>query len=88
MKRSWCVYMLRCADATYYTGVTNDLVKRLAAHRAGTASKYTRCRLPVQLAMMIGAWRARGPALSREAQIKTMSRKQKQDLIREVGESA
>ena len=80
--------MLRCADATYYTGVTNDLAKRLAAHRAGRASKYTRCRLPVQLAVTIGAWRARGPALSREAQIKMMSRQQKRDLIRQGGGSA
>lgn len=80
--------MLRCADDTYYTGITNDLAKRLAAHAAGTASKYTRSRLPVQLVATIGSWRARGPALSREARIKRMPRRRKLDLIRRAGGTA
>ena len=42
-------YILRCADGTLYTGWTNDLEKRLAAHNAGTATKYTRPRRPVTL---------------------------------------
>lgn len=46
---SWCVYLLQCADATLYCGVTSDLARRLAAHAAGTAAKYTRARLPVRL---------------------------------------
>lgn len=48
--RTWHVYLLRCADNSLYCGITNDLNRRLAAHNAGTASKYTRARLPVFLA--------------------------------------
>lgn len=48
--RAWHVYLLRCADNSLYCGITNDLDRRLAAHNAGTASKYTRARLPVSLA--------------------------------------
>jgi len=79
---TWCVYVLRCADRTYYTGVTNDLAKRLAAHRAGTASKYTRARLPVKLVMSVGAWPTRGPALSVEASIKALPRSRKLAALR------
>lgn len=78
----WSVYVLRCADGSYYTGVTNNLMRRLDAHRAGKASKYTRCRLPVRLACALGSWPTRGPALKREARIKAMTRLQKQELIR------
>ena len=46
---NWVCYLLRCADDTLYCGITNDLERRLAAHDAGTASKYTRVRLPVEL---------------------------------------
>jgi predicted GIY-YIG superfamily endonuclease len=81
----WSVYVLRCADGSYYTGVTNNLSRRLDAHRAGTASKYTRCRLPIELACTLGSWPTRGEALRREARIKAMTRLQKQALIREEG---
>lgn len=46
---NWFVYLLSCADGTLYCGVTTDLARRVAAHNAGTASKYTRARLPVAL---------------------------------------
>lgn len=78
----WSVYVLRCADGSYYTGVTNNLMRRLEAHRAGKASRYTRCRLPVRLACALGSWPTRGPALKLEARIKAMTRVQKQALIR------
>lgn len=77
--------MLRCADGSYYTGVTNNLPRRLDAHLAGTASKYTRGRRPVRLACALGSWPTRGPALQLEARIKAMTRRQKQDLIRREG---
>jgi putative endonuclease len=48
--QTWYVYLLRCADNSLYCGITNDLDRRLAAHNAGTASKYTRSKLPVSLA--------------------------------------
>lgn len=54
------VYILRCRDGSLYTGWTDDLERRLAAHTAGKASKYTRSRLPVHLA----AWFALGDASS------------------------
>jgi putative endonuclease len=82
---AWSVYLLRCADGSYYTGITNDLTRRLEAHRAGKASKYTRCRLPVRLACALGSWPTRGPALQLEARIKTMTRLQKRSLIRQEG---
>ncbi|MDP2846926.1 MAG: GIY-YIG nuclease family protein [Humidesulfovibrio sp.] len=47
---SWHVYLLTCADGALYCGVTTDLARRLAEHNAGTASKYTRVRLPAALA--------------------------------------
>ena len=48
------VYLLRCtADDSLYTGWTNDLQRRLSAHRAGTASRYTRSRLPIELALAL-----------------------------------
>src|SRR5258706_40785 len=43
------VYLLRCGDGSLYTGITNDLPRRLAAHRAGKASAYTRARGPVRI---------------------------------------
>ena len=49
MAEAW-VYMLRCADGSLYTGWTVDVQRRLARHRAGTASRYTASRLPVELA--------------------------------------
>jgi len=49
MNGSWFTYLLRCADGKIYTGVTNDLQKRMAAHNKGEASKFTRVRLPVIL---------------------------------------
>lgn len=47
--KPWHIYLLCCADGTLYCGVTTDLARRLAEHRAGTASKYTRARLPVEM---------------------------------------
>ena len=47
------VYLLRCRDGSLYTGWTNDLHRRLRAHRAGTGARYTRSRLPVELVLAI-----------------------------------
>jgi len=48
--KDWQVYLLKCSDNSLYCGVTNDLEKRLLNHNKGIASKYTRARLPVELA--------------------------------------
>lgn len=77
---SWWVYMLRCGDGTLYTGATNNIQRRLAAHNSGRGAKYTRSRLPVEL-----VWREEQPdksaALRREAYLKTLTRSQKLALI-------
>ena len=75
---NWC-YILRCADGSLYTGWTNDLEKRLAAHNAGTASKYTRSRRPVELAYC-ELCESKEAAMSREWHIKRLSRAEKEKL--------
>ena len=77
-RNAWFVYLLRCSDGTLYAGATNDLARRLRAHGRGRV-KYTRGRLPVALAFAekVGA---KGRALSREAKLKKLSRKEKQAL--------
>lgn len=49
----WHVYLLRCADETLYCGITTDMNRRLRQHNEGSASKYTRARLPVELAACV-----------------------------------
>jgi putative endonuclease len=77
----WVCYLLRCADDTLYCGITNDLEKRLAAHDAGTASKYTRARGPVEL-VFVEDCADRSAASKRESAIKNMTRAEKIVLIR------
>lgn len=79
-----CVYILECSDGTLYAGWTNDIEKRLKAHNAGTASKYTRGRTPVKL-LYTESLPTREQALSREAQIKKLKKKDKLALIKEAG---
>jgi len=79
---TYWVYILKCSDGSLYTGCTNDLNHRLEAHNSGTASKYTRSRLPVTLGHVEEAI-DRGSALRREAQIKNLKRREKLSLCRE-----
>ena len=74
------VYMLRCRDGSLYTGWTNDLEKRLKAHNSGSASKYTRTRLPAEL-VYCEEWESKEAAMSREWHIKRLSREEKLKLI-------
>ena len=74
------VYLLRCADDTLYCGWTTDVHRRLAAHRAGTASRYTRSRRPVELAVLISV-ADRSAALREEARIKRLPAAAKRRLI-------
>ncbi|HEY0666049.1 MAG TPA: GIY-YIG nuclease family protein [Gallionella sp.] len=76
---SWHCYLLRCADDTLYCGITNDLEKRLAAHNAGTASKYTRVRVPVEL-VYTEPCADRSAASRREREIKALKRAEKREL--------
>jgi putative endonuclease len=74
------VYLLRCADGSLYCGWTTDIERRLAAHRAGTASRYTRSRLPLELAAVFPV-ADRSAALREEARIKRLPRAAKLRLI-------
>ena len=74
------VYLLLCADDTLYCGWTTDIDRRLAAHRSGTASRYTRSRRPVELAVVIPVAN-RSAALREEARIKRLTRHAKLRLI-------
>lgn len=76
----WHCYMLECADGTLYTGITNDLEKRLAAHNSGTASKCTRSRLPVKL-VFAEDQPDRAAASRREIEIKRLPRSAKLALL-------
>ena len=78
---TWFVYILRCADDSLYTGITKDVSRRCEQHNGGTASRYTRSRLPVSLVYQ-EPQATQGLALKREAAIKTMSRQEKESLIR------
>lgn len=73
-------YILICADGTLYTGWTNDLEKRLAAHNSGKGGKYTRARLPVRL-VYYEEFERKVDAQSREWHIKQLSREKKLELI-------
>ena len=79
MPDAW-VYLLRCGDGSLYTGWTNDLDRRLAAHAAGTASRYTRSRLPVELALALPQ-PDRSAARREEARIKRLPRRAKLALL-------
>ena len=77
---NWTVYILRCADGTLYTGITNDLERRLAEHEAGQGAKYTKGRAPLQLVYQ-ETCSGRGPASKREKEIKSLDRKAKLSLV-------
>jgi putative endonuclease len=81
------VYLLRCADGTLYCGWTTDIQRRLAAHRSGTASRYTRSRRPIELAVVLPV-ADRSAALVEEARIKRLPRAAKLRLIEDVRRSA
>ncbi len=74
------VYLLRCRDGSLYCGWTSNLERRLAMHAAGRASRYTRSRLPVELALA-QPMADRGAARREEARIKRLTRTQKLALI-------
>ncbi len=77
------VYILECRDGTLYTGWTNDLHKRLAAHNAGTGAKYTKPRLPVKL-LYQELCDTKQQAMQREYAIKQLSRAEKLALVQKV----
>jgi len=75
------VYILRCADGTYYVGSTTDVPARVAAHNAGRGPRFTACRRPVTLAHT-ESFQTMDQARKRETQIKKWSRAKKEALVR------
>ena len=76
MEKVNVVYMLRCGDGSLYTGWTNCMEKRLAAHIAGKGGKYTHAKLPVELAYL-EVCRTKQEAMKRECAIKKLTREEK-----------
>ncbi len=75
-----CVYILKCADNTLYTGWTNDVEKRVQAHNAKKGAKYTKSRVPVEL-MYVEYLPTKADALMREKGVKKLTRAKKLKLI-------
>jgi putative endonuclease len=76
------VYIVRCADGTLYTGYARDPEKRAQTHNAGKGAKYTANRLPVLL-VYSEACESRSAALKREYELKSLTRAEKEILVRE-----
>ncbi len=81
MSKTYYVYILRCRDGSYYTGITNDFERRLEEHQAGTDGKcYTTRRRPVKLVYR-SEFQDVGEAIAYEKQIKRWSRSKKEAII-------
>jgi len=79
--KPWFVYILRCSDGTLYTGVTNDLERRLDKHNQGRGAKYTRSRRPAKF-LYFKKCESRSSALREESALKKLSRKNKMALVK------
>ena len=77
----WIIYILKCKDQSLYTGITNDIDKRIEKHTFGNGSKYLRGRLPITLVYEETALN-RSNATKRELEIKKLNKKEKQFLIK------
>ena len=78
---NWTVYMVRCSDNSIYTGISNNLRKRLEVHSTGNGSKYIRTRLPFKL-IYEEECLGRSNALRREIEIKKLTKKNKELLVK------
>lgn len=80
------VYMLRCSNQHVYTGWTNDFIKRMSAHKKGTAAHYTRAFVP-RAVVYVEVFETKSEAMRKEAQIKKMTRAQKEEMIQQHEEN-
>jgi len=80
----WFIYIVECRDSTYYTGMSNDLSKRIATHNSGKGAAYTRGRGPVQL-IYSEKFNSKSEALKREIVIKKLTRQAKKQLVAQYG---
>lgn len=74
------VYVIECSDGSLYTGYTTDLDRRVQEHNEGTGAKYTRGRTPVSV-QYTESFESKSAAMSREYEIKQLSRSQKESLV-------
>jgi len=74
------VYVIECADDSFYTGYTTDVERRVREHDRGEGAKYTRGRTPVEL-VHTERFDSKSAAMSREYEIKQLSRRQKEKLV-------
>jgi putative endonuclease len=77
---TWTVYIARCRDGSFYTGITTNRERRLAEHNSGCGASYTRSRVPVVMVYWESA-AGRSEALRRERAIKRLTRAQKEELV-------
>lgn len=82
-EKRWFVYILQCADGTFYTGMTDDVIRREAAHNSGKGAKYTRGRTPVQV-VYSEECESYSAALKREYAIKKLRRQEKMELLQKA----
>ena len=76
MEGSWHVYLLECSDGSYYTGITNDIEKRMTSHKSGTGSKYVLSRGFSRL-LSSKEFSNKSEALKAEYAVKQLSRDEK-----------
>lgn len=80
MEKKYYAYILSCADGTYYSGYTTDLIRREKTHNSGKGAKYTRSRLPVKI-VYFEEFSTKSEALKREYELKQLSHKEKETIV-------
>ena len=86
-KSKYCVYIIKCADGTYYTGYTNDMEARIKIHNSGHGAKSLRGKLPATL-VYSKEYKYYKNALHAERNIKKLTRNQKEELVRIYAEQS
>ena len=81
MDKIWHLYIVECRDGTFYTGITDDIPRRMEQHSSGKGAKYTRGRGPVQLRYQEECG-THSEALRREIEVKKLTRQEKLKLIK------
>lgn len=81
------VYVLECADGSFYTGYTTDVQRRVEEHEAGEGAKYTRGRTPVEV-VYVESFDSRSAALQREHELKSLSRRGKERVVEDQASGA
>lgn len=76
----WWVYIVRCGDGSYYTGISTNVTHRVHLHRIGRGARYTRGRSPLDLGWTAGPYE-KSEALREERRIKRLSHRQKEELV-------